>query len=235
MVYWEDAKHEQAISLSHERVGQPTQPQPPNTETPRERPLGAGRILDDSEMWSKTLAVETRRLKAKHTMGDREMPLYPDATAVLNGTATEQVSREMKYLAAKLAIVQHARAHGKIQTMKIDESPHPADIPTKPLQGREFVYKRARILGLEAAAPPPPKCQPKDEASPGGATTQEPAATRVVLAARHRTPATSAGAGTSAWYEQLALSSAPWRGRAVLGQADRHERGTWGHVLSYGV
>ena len=53
-------------------------------------------------------------------------PLYLDATAVLHGTATEQVSREMKYLAAKLAIVQQARALGKIQTMKIDGSPHPA-------------------------------------------------------------------------------------------------------------
>ena len=39
-------------------------------------------------------------------------PLYLDATAVLHGTATEQVSREMKYLAAKLAIFQQARAHG---------------------------------------------------------------------------------------------------------------------------
>ena len=33
-------------------------------------------------------------------------PLYLDATAVLHGTATEQASREMKYLAAKLALVQ---------------------------------------------------------------------------------------------------------------------------------
>ena len=44
-------------------------------------------------------------------------PLYLDATSVLYGTATEQVPREMKYLAAKLAIVQQARVNGKIQTM----------------------------------------------------------------------------------------------------------------------
>ena len=37
-------------------------------------------------------------------------PLYLDATAVLHGTATEQVSREMKYLTAKLPVVQQARA-----------------------------------------------------------------------------------------------------------------------------
>ena len=33
-------------------------------------------------------------------------PLYLDAPAVLHEIATKQVSREMKYLAAKLAIVQ---------------------------------------------------------------------------------------------------------------------------------
>ena len=35
--------------------------------------LGAGRILNDAEMWSKNLTVETRRLKAKHATGYREM------------------------------------------------------------------------------------------------------------------------------------------------------------------
>ena len=49
---------------------------------------------------------------------------------------------------------------GKIRTTKTDESTHPAEILTKPLQGSKFVFKRARILGLEGAAPPPPKCQP---------------------------------------------------------------------------
>lgn len=75
-------------------------------------------------------------------------PLYLDATAVLHGTATEQVSREIKYLAAKFAIVQQARAHRKTQTMKTDEGLHPAGILTKPVQGREFVYKRGRVLGF---------------------------------------------------------------------------------------
>ena len=72
----------------------------------------------------------------------------------------------MKYLAAKLAIVQQARAHGKIRTIKIGATIHPADILTKPLQGREFVYKRSRILGLEEAAPPPQKGQPAESAGP---------------------------------------------------------------------
>ena len=115
--------------------------------------------------------------------------------------------------------------------MKIDESPHPADILTKPLQGKEFVYKRAWIPGLKGAAPPLPKCQPKEAASPSGAT-QEPAATRVGLAARRQSPTTPAGASTAARYEHQAFGSAPWRGGEVAGRADRYERGTWGHALS---
>ena len=137
----------------------------------------------------------------------------------------------MKYLAATLAIVEQARARGMIRTVKIDEILHPADIPTKPLQRREFVYKRARVLGLEGGVPPPPECQPKEAASAGGAA-QESATAHAGLAARHRTTATSAGADTAARYKQPALSPAPWRGRKKLGRADRHERGRWGHALS---
>ena len=80
-------------------------------------------------------------------------PLYLDALAVLHGTAADQVSREMKYLAAKLAIVQEARSWGKTKTVKIHRSCHPAGILTKPLQGKEFEFKRARLLGLSTEPP----------------------------------------------------------------------------------
>ena len=69
--------------------------------------------------------------------------------------------------------------------MKIDEEHHPADILTKGLQGRDFVYTRARVLELEGGVPPPPKCQPKDATGPNG-LTQELAATQAGLAARRR-------------------------------------------------
>ena len=45
-------------------------------------------------------------------------PLYLDALAVLHGTASDQVLREMKYLAAKLAVVQEARAQGRTKTQR---------------------------------------------------------------------------------------------------------------------
>ena len=62
----------------------------------------------------------------------------------------------MKYLAAKLAVVQGARSEGKIRTEKIDEGCHPAGILTKPLQGKEFEDKWGRLLGFRVTPPAGP-------------------------------------------------------------------------------
>lgn len=59
----------------------------------------------------------------------------------------------MKYLAAKLAAAQEARAQDTTKTEKLDEGCHPADILTKPLQGKEFASKQERLLGLRVAPP----------------------------------------------------------------------------------
>ena len=82
-------------------------------------------------------------------------PLFLDALEVPYGTAANRVSREIKYLAAKPATVQEARAQGKTktETKKIDESSHPPGILTKPLKGIEFVFKRGRLLGLKDTSP----------------------------------------------------------------------------------
>ena len=82
--------------------------------------------------------------------------------------------------------------------MKFDGSPYPADIPTKPLEGREFVYKRVRVLGLEVVVPPQLKAQP-EEATDLEAAAQEPAglARRSSFLAR-RGAAAPAGAGMAA-------------------------------------
>ena len=71
------------------------------------------------------------------------IPLYSGAFAVLHGTAADQVS------ATKLAIVQEARTQGKIKTEKIDKNCHPPGILTRPLQGKKFVFKWGRLLGLQ--------------------------------------------------------------------------------------
>ena len=88
-------------------------------------------------------AVAHRTLATELRQGARgPIPLYLDALAVLYATAADQVSREVKYLAAKLVIAQEARSQGKIKTGKVDEGSHPAEIMTKPLQEKECVFKR---------------------------------------------------------------------------------------------
>ena len=42
--------------------------------------------------------------------------------------------------------MQEARSHGKTKAEKTDGSFHPPGILTKPLQGKEFVFKRVRHL-----------------------------------------------------------------------------------------
>ena len=147
---------------------------------------------------------------------------------MLHGAATEQISRKMKYPTAKHSIAQEARAHGMIQTMKIDESLHPAEIFTKPLQGNGFDYKRARVLGVEGGVPPPRKGQSEDTEALD-TTAQEPAELAQHPAACRKEAAAPAGAGMAARYEQLALGSAPWRRCGAPGRAGGSGPGTWGH------
>ena len=77
----------------------------------------------------------------------------------------------MKYTAAKLAVVQGFRSEGKIKTEKIDEGCHPADILTKPLQGKKFEYKRGRLLGLRVT--PPTRASPNADATASTSRTED--------------------------------------------------------------
>ena len=93
----------------------------------------------------------------------------------------------------------------------IDESPQPAGILTKPLQRREFLYKRFRFLGLERGVPPPPKAQPEDVTGPE-TTAQEPAGL-----SRQPAPAQGGGGGGS-WRRQEPSAGHPG-GPAAPGRA----------------
>ena len=59
----------------------------------------------------------------------------------------------MKYLAAKMAVVQEARSQGKTKTEKANEDCDPAGILTKPLQAKKYAFKRGRFLGLRVVPP----------------------------------------------------------------------------------
>ena len=71
----------------------------------------------------------------------------------------------MRYLPANLATGQKAKAQLKAKTEKIDGSCHPPNIITKPLQAKEFMSKRGRLLGLKAT----PAVKPRDDAAPAAA------------------------------------------------------------------
>ena len=70
------------------------------------------------------------------------------ALAILHGIAADQVSREMKFLAVELAIVQEARSQVNFKTGKIDGCCHPPEILTGQLQEKGVL--------VQAGAPPRP-------------------------------------------------------------------------------
>ena len=66
-----------------------------------------------------------------------------------------------------LAIAQEARSQGKTKTEKTGGSFHTPDISTKPLQGKDFVFKRP--LGLEVTPPAKPSSGAAPAANAGEA------------------------------------------------------------------
>ncbi len=76
-----------------------------------------------------------------------------DANAVLLGVKKEKVSKAMRYVAARYAMLRAAVNEGEVCLGKVASSDNKADICTKPLTGAAFVHQRALILGLTTAAP----------------------------------------------------------------------------------
>jgi hypothetical protein len=81
-------------------------------------------------------------------------PFGMDANAVLMGTKKEKVSRVMKYMGARYAMLRDALEHKVISPHKIPTELNCADLFTKPLVGERFRALRALLLGLDPAADP---------------------------------------------------------------------------------
>jgi hypothetical protein len=73
---------------------------------------------------------------------------------VLDGVAMDRVSRESRYLAAKLSMLRQAVANGVIKLTKIATELNPADIFTKPLVGEGLDRARRLVLGHPPSATP---------------------------------------------------------------------------------
>jgi hypothetical protein len=81
------------------------------------------------------------------TLPPRATDLHLDAQVVLDGVAMDRVSRESRYLAAKLSMLREAVANGVIRLVKIATALNPADIFTKPLVGAGLARARGIVLG----------------------------------------------------------------------------------------
>ena len=72
-----------------------------------------------------------------------------DASAVLHGTKREKVTRVMKYMAMRYAMMRDGVENGVITLHKIPTELNCADLFTKPVVGVLFQQLRALLLGLE--------------------------------------------------------------------------------------
>jgi hypothetical protein len=91
------------------------------------------------------------------TLPGRATDLHLDAKVVLDGVAMDRVSRESRYLAAKLSMLREAVANGVIKLTKIGTEFNPADIFTKPLVGEALARARGLVLGHPPGEPKVPK------------------------------------------------------------------------------
>jgi hypothetical protein len=94
--------------------------------------------------------VQGLRMLTKETSCREDKPwaLHIDATATLSGVAMEKVSDNMRYLAARYAMLRYSQdVSNDIELTKIDTKDNVADGFTKPLQGADFARSRAQMLG----------------------------------------------------------------------------------------
>jgi hypothetical protein len=75
------------------------------------------------------------------------VPLYLDANAVINGAEMEKVTREMRFMAARYAMLRKAVTLKQIVLTKVASEDNKADIFTKPLTGAAFMHARKLVLG----------------------------------------------------------------------------------------
>jgi hypothetical protein len=112
-----------------------------------------------SELIVATLALKeliAERIAAAElgVLPDGPHDLHLDASVVISGVAMDRVSRESRYLAAKLGMLRQAVVDGVIRLVKVPTEVNPADIFTKALVGVQLRRARALVLGHPAEEGP---------------------------------------------------------------------------------
>ena len=75
-------------------------------------------------------------------------PIYTDSQVLLDGAASERLSKSSRWLAARYAMMRRGRESRQIAPLKVAAEDNVADIVTKPLTGALFIKHREAILGL---------------------------------------------------------------------------------------
>ena len=77
-----------------------------------------------------------------------QVPFRVDASAVIDGTVAERITKETRWMASRKAMLRSALSRGVIAFHKVSAEDNVADILTKSLTGPAFERHRAAILGL---------------------------------------------------------------------------------------
>jgi hypothetical protein len=83
-----------------------------------------------------------------HLLSHGPTPMYLDASAVINGAEMEKITKQMRFMAARYAMLREVVNAEKVILTKCSTLHNKSDGFTKPLVGAAFADARALMLGL---------------------------------------------------------------------------------------
>jgi hypothetical protein len=97
---------------------------------------------------SKTILGFRMLLQELRVLPDGPTPLYIDASAVIDGTEMEKITKQMRFMAARYSMLRQVVEVGKVRLQKCASLDNKSDGFTKPLVGQAFRHARSLVLGL---------------------------------------------------------------------------------------
>ena len=94
------------------------------------------------------MLLEGLRIGGIPVRAPHPVDLLLDASAVIDGSTCERVTKITRWQASRKAMIHNAIEAGVIRLVKVDANANVADILTKSLTGQPFVRHRNTILGL---------------------------------------------------------------------------------------
>lgn len=114
--------------------------------------FGAAELLLATMVYKHTLAA--RFIQTELGVGvapTAPIPLYLEATVVLDGFECERITRDSRWMAMHYAMIRWGKACATIDPRKLATADNPAYGNTKCLTGFAFVAVRNRLMGYPTA------------------------------------------------------------------------------------